>query len=415
LYAFAVDQERKKHPHGLIVLIVVASFGLTLWYATSQFVATMGVDRIAEGYDAFRYDKFARENAQQSLVEILASPDIGFFDQAGYPVLLSLLYGLTTPDPLVGCLCNWLLWLAAGFLLCPLAKPESSLAAPLPFLALWLLYPEGIDWNGTTSKEPLVAFAVACAIRTCSSRAPRWVQILLVGALALLMLWVRSAVAPLIVLAFAISFEFRRDSPGARWSKILGLALAAVVALYVAGGAPENGDKTNNPLSTAGFSGTESLSSVDVSSNSLLLHMGSDNRVVDALFFVPLRGLSHLFCPLYTSPFEFPLGGMLVWLSSGVCSLAVLVILLRFLGRQPWTCNRAMLLGVLSLGLMALGLTGIIHQRYRSIIVPALLPLGMRSFREEVAARGFAHIILIGTIFPLAVFVLYRIAQLFWN
>jgi hypothetical protein len=60
-------------------------------------------------------------------------------------------------------------------------------------------------------------------------------------------------------------------------------------------------------------------------------------------------------------------------------------------------------------------LTGIIHQRYRSIIVPALLPLGMRSFREEVAARGFAHIILIGTIFPLAVFVLYRIAQLFWN
>jgi len=410
-----VKQERESPSYAPIVVVVAASFILMLWYATSKFVPYIWLFDRGIGYDAFRYHIFAQRNAQYSLLEILSSYDVGEFSQTGYPVLLSQLYRLITPDPLVGCVFNWLLWVAAGFLLIPLAKPESGFYTPLPFLALWLLYPEGIDWTGTTSKEPLVAFAVACAIRACSSRAPRWAQLLIVGALAALMLWVRSVVAPLIVLAFAISFEFRRVSPRSAWSRTIMLAVAAVVALYVAGGNPADEEDTNNPLANAGYSQMEQAFYEDLSSRSVLRRTGSPDRVMDS-FYVPIRGLTHLVCPLYFDPFALPFAAAaqpsgMIWLSAGVCSSAALAILLGLVDRRLWTRNRAILFGVLVLGLMGLGLSGLIHERYRSIIVAALLPLGMRSVREEIAVHGPRRLLIGGAVLPVFVFLLYRILR----
>ena len=400
-----------------IVIVVAASFILMLWYATAKFVPFIWMFDRGIGYDAFRYHIFAQRNAQYSLLDILSTSDVGEFSQAGYPVLLSQLYRLIAPDPLVGCVFNWLLWVAAGFLLVPLAKPESSPSTPLPFLTLWLLYPEAIDWSGTTSKEPLVAFAVACGLRICSSRAPRWAQMLIVGALAGLMLWVRSVVAPLVVLAFGISLEFRRASPRSAWSRTIVLAVAAVVALYVAGGNPADEEETNNPLAIAGYSQMEQTYYEGLSSRSLLRRAGSPDRVMDA-FYVPIRGLTHLVSPLYFDPFALPFAAVaqpsgMIWLSAGVCSAATLAILLGLIDRRLWTRNRAILFGVLVLGLMALGLSGLIHERYRSIIVAALLPLGLRSFREEAAAHGWRRLAISGAVLPVFVFLLYRILRQF--
>lgn len=414
MHAHGVSQERRDTPRILVILVMAASLVLTLWYATSQFVPDVATRGVMTGYDAYRYQDYAERNASSSLQEILAGPEVKTFEQTGYPVLLSLVYSLTTPDPLVGCILNWLLWVVAGFLLVPLAKPESDLASPLPFLALWMLYPEAIDWNGTTSKEPLVAFAIACALRTCSSRAPRWVQMFIVAALAGLMSSVRGVTVPLIVLAFVISFEFRRDAPKTRWYRIVIVAVAAVVALYVVGGnSAEEGD-TDNPLADAGYARTEQLSE-DLSSNSVLRRMGSPDRVVDSLY-VPIRGVTHLISPLYVNPLSLPFAKVsapsgMVWLSAGVCSTAALAIFLGLLGPQSWTRSRAILWGVLVFGLIALGLSGMIHERYRSIIVAALLPLGMRSFREEVALHGHRRFILAAAALPVFVLLLYRILR----
>ena len=139
--------------------------------------------------------------------------------------------------------------------------------------------------------------------------------------------------------------------------------------------------------------------------------MGSPNRVVDS-FFVPIRGVSHLFSPLYVSPFNYPIGGIVVWLSSAVCSAAALAIVLRLLAGDPWTRTRAILFGVVVLGVIALGFSGMIHQRYRSILVAALLPLGLRSGREEIATVGTRRLMAAGVFFPVAVFATYRVVQM---
>jgi hypothetical protein len=410
-----VSQERKDTSHVLLVLVMTTSLVLTLWYATSEFIPNLETQGVMTGYDAFRYQDYARRNASYSLLEILAGSEVKPFEQMGYPILLSLVYSLTTPDPVMGCIFNWLLWVAAGFLLVPLAKPESELVSPLPFLALWMLYPDAIDWNGTTSKEPLVAFAMACALRICSSRAPRWVQALIVAALAGLMYSVRGVTMPLIVLALAISFEFRRGSSRSRWYRILAVAAAAVVALYVAGGdSAEEGD-LGNPLADAGYARMEEHFSEGLSGSSVLRRMGSPDRVVDFLY-VPIRGLTHLISPLYMSPLSLPFAQVaslsgLLWLSAGVCSAAALAIFLGLLGPQSWTRDRAILMGVLVFGLIALGLSGLIHERYRSIVVAALLPLGVRSLREEVASHGYRRFTLAAATIALSILLLYRILR----
>jgi hypothetical protein len=308
---------------------------------------------------------------------------------------------------------NWVLWVAAGFLLVPLARPESDKSSSLPFLTLWLLYPESFDWNGMTSKESLVAFAVACALRVCCSRARMWTQALIVAGLAGLMLWVRGVAAPLIALAFAISFEFRNLSVRAARSRIMLFALAAVFVLYLAGETPSDEGGMENPLSMAGYSLMEQGATGGLSTGSLLRQMGSSDRIVDFLW-APVRGISHLFCPLYFNPFLIPdIGTQLQWLSAALCCAAALAILLRLQSRQAWTRSRAVLFGVLVLGLLALGLSGILHPRYRSLIVAALLPLGLRSFREELAERGSRRLIAYGTLLPAFIFLLYRILRQF--
>jgi hypothetical protein len=102
----------------------------------------------------------------------------------------------------------------------------------------------------------------------------------------------------------------------------------------------------------------------------------------------------------------------MIWLSAAVCSSAALTIILVLFGSQSWTRNRSILFGVLVLGLIALGLSGIIHERYRSIIVAALLPLGLRSFREEVAVHGSRRLVLVGAVLPVSAFLFYRILKL---
>jgi len=397
----------------VVVLLLLTSFLLTLWYATVWFIPYIWLSDLGIGFDAFRYQVFAQRNSQYSLIDILSGPDAAAFGQSGYPVLLSLLYGLTTSDPLVGCMLNWTLWVAAGFLLVPLAKSESEKASSLPFLTLWLLYPESVDWNGMTSKEPLVVFAVACVLRTCSSRARMWTQTLIVAGLFCLMLWVRQVAAPLMALALAISFEFRKTASPARGSRTVLLAVALVFLLYVTGGAPADEPEVANPLDHAGYSWMEQTATAGLSNGSLLRQMGSADRLVDSLW-APIRGISYLFSPLYYNPFSIPdIQTQLQWISALLCSAATLAILLRLLSRGARTHSRAILFGVLLLGLLALGLSGIMHLRYRSLIVAALLPLGMRSFREELAERGYRRLIVYGAVTPVFIFILYRVLRQF--
>ena len=407
-----MNREPRNINHVLIALVAAASLALTVWYATAEFIPNIAQNSLDFGFDAPRYHLFAQKNAQYSLLEILAGSDMDVFAQPGYPIVLSLVYGLVTPDPLVGCVFNWVLWAAAGFLLVPLARKEPGSATPLLFLTLWLLYPEAIDWAGTTSKEPLIVFLVACGLRACTSRAPGWAQALIVSVLAGCMFWVRSVAVPLLALALAISFEFRGGSSKARGPRALLLVMAATMTLYVVGGdaGSERGD-TDNPLAFAGYSKTETIASESFFAGSLLPHMGSPNRVVDS-FFVPIRGVSHLFSPLYVSPFNYPIGGIVVWLSSAVCSAAALAIVLRLLAGDPWTRTRAILFGVVVLGVIALGFSGMIHQRYRSILVAALLPLGLRSGREEIATVGTRRLMAVGVLFPVIVFAIYRAVQM---
>jgi hypothetical protein len=391
----------------LITLLLATSCVLTLWFATVAFIPYIWLSDLGIGFDAYRYHYFAQRNFQYSLFEILAGTDMLAFDQTGYPILLSLLYGVTTPDPLVGCMFNWALWVVAGLLLVPLARPESDSSSTLPFLALWLLYPESFQWNGMTTKEPLVAFAVACAIRGCSSRARIWTQTVIVAVLSSLMFTVRQVAIPLLVLALAVSFEFRDPATRKVWSRYLLIALVAVLVLYMAGATPNEEGEVENPLARAGYSAT--LDSSDgLSTSSLLRRMGSPDRLLDSLW-APVRGASHLICPLYYNPFRMSdISSQLEWLSAAVCSIMALAVLLRLLSGQPRTRSWTILLGVLVLGLLALGFSGILHPRYRSLIVAALLPLGLRSFREEVAERGPRRLLMYGVTLPGFILLLYR-------
>jgi hypothetical protein len=279
-------------------------------------------------------------------------------------------------------------------------------------MALWLLYPDGIAWCGTTSKEPLVVFAVACAVRTCSSRMPKWAQGLIIAALAAGMFSIRLQVVPLLLLPLAISFEFRGEMPRARGSRVLVLALIAVIGVYVAGKADTEDGESSNPLALAGYDKMQTSAPDALSRRSILRQMGSPNRAVDILY-VPVRSLANIICPLYLSPtwwFE-SVGAFLEFLSGGLCFLAVLAVSLRLVDHEPWTRARAVLFGVVALGAMALGLTGSIHDRYRAIIVAALLPLGIRSFREEVATHGRRRLVIAGAVLPVVVFLLYRVLR----
>lgn len=385
---------------------------LAVCYAVYEFIPELPFATLYLGFDPFRFHVFAVRNASLSALDILTRTDASAFGQLGYPVLLSLLYGLTTPDPLIGCIANWLLWVGAGFLVARLADPSPGPSSRLPFLALWLLYPEAITWCGMTSKEPLVIFLVACAVTTCCSRMPRWAQGLIIAALAVGMSWVRSQTTPLVLLPLAISIEFRRDVPRARGSRVLLLALIAVISLYVAGQASTEVDESSNPLALAGYDKLQQAAPDTLSRRSLLRQMGSPNRVVDILY-LPVRSLANIICPLYLGPTIWlnSVGDFLELLSGGLCFLAVLALLLRLLDHEPWTRTRAVLFGVVVLGTVALGLSGIIHDRYRSIVLAALLPLGMRSFREELAAHGRRRLLIGGAVLPVFVFLLYRIMR----
>jgi hypothetical protein len=412
-----VSHDRKDFSLLITALVVAVSFGLTVWYAVSVFIPVFRSLDVAIGFDAYRYHFFAERNASNSLSEILGSSELVHFGRVGYPALLSLLYGLTTPDPVVGCVLNWLLWVTAGFLLVPLARPEGDYTSRVPFLAVWLLYPESIDWNGTTSKEPLVVFLVACALRTCSSRLPRWGQLVIVGVLAGLMFFVRGAAAPLLLLGLAISIESRWRSQVSRTPRVVLLAVALLVGLYMTGGDVADDGESDNPLAVAGYSAMVSAFSDNLSRLSILRRLGSPDRIIDILY-VPLRGIAHLLTPLFTNPLILPFAAVarasgLVWMSAGVCSAAALAILLRLFDRERWTEVRAVLFGVLVVGLLTLGFSGAIIERYRSIIVAALLPLGVRSFREELAAHGSRRLVIGGAVLPLFVFLLYRILRQF--
>ena len=65
-------------------------------------------------------------------------------------------------------------------------------------------------------------------------------------------------------------------------------------------------------------------------------------------------------------------------------------------------------IGALALGVLVLGLSGVIHPRYRSIVVAPLLPLGVRSLREEVQDRGIGRLLLFGVAAPVLLFLSYR-------
>ena len=394
------------------IALLTTSLGLVVWYAVSEFIPELPFATLSLGFDPVRYHVFAVRNTSSSALDLLTTADASAFGQLGYPVLLSLLYGLTTPDPLIGCIANWLLWVGAGSLVAGLGDPRPGTLSRLPFTALWLLYPEAIAWCGATGKEPLVIFTIACAVRTCSSDMPRWAQGLLIAALAVGMYWVRSQTTPLVLLPLAISFEFRRDVPRVRGSRVLVLALIGVIGLYVAGQTRTEDDDTINPLALAGYDKLGESAPDALSRRSLLRQMGSPNRAMDVLY-VPIRSIANILCPLYLGPtwwFENA-SGFLGFLSAGLCFLAVLAISLRLLDREPWTRTRAVLFGVVALGTMALGLSGIIHERYRSIVVAALLPLGLRSFREEVAAHGRRRLVLGGAVLPVFIFLLYRILR----
>jgi hypothetical protein len=391
-----------RHLQSVIGLgIVVVSFLCAASYAEDLFTPALSRRGQLSGYDAYRYHSYAERHCTDEVFDILQAENAPF-TQAGYPTALTLLYKATAPEPLIGCALNWLLWLGAGLLLRRIVEDGDS--SSLGFFTLWMLYPESFDWIGTTSKEPMVAFAGALALRLCLSQASTTRKLVSCAILSTLMFPVRWALLPLIAVALLTSLRFRRSSASPTWYYTLLVAVAATSALYVVGG---NFETFSNPLEKVGHAHVQTALSEGLSEGSLLARAGSSNKFVDLLW-VPVRGLTTVVAPLYISPLGADVETTLHWASAAICFLIVVAAVLRARRFTGWSQREAVLFSFCILGVVALGFTGLIHPRYRSLIAAGLLPLGWIWMRDEIGERGLVRLAFFGGVLPLAAALAYK-------
>jgi hypothetical protein len=392
-----VARESSESTPGQILAIAFAAIlgaSLCIEYSTTCFVPSAVFVQNADTYDAFRYDWMA-SHASSWPIDRIAVDEVPL-KSPGYFRFLAAFYHYWGPDTLAGCVVNWLMWLAAGWLLAVVAAEDHSHpgVVRLVFAASWLLLPDAIDWTGTTSKEPLCVLAIACSLRLARyARLASWLALLpCAGAVALLAVAgneVRGALLPMIALPFAVSVECRLRRPRIPWTLVV--VLAAIVLGYVG----ETG-----AFSMTGQEFARSTWGQGFSSDSVLLRIGSSNRWIDLLA-VPIRGLAHLVVPLNTAPQALPLAmvaspSLLGWASAALYVVLAAAVVLRVREARRWKrrlpATEVVLLSACGLGVVLLGLTGIIHERYRSLFVPAFLPLASRHAVDEVRKHGWRRI-----------------------
>jgi hypothetical protein len=385
--------------------VAILSAGLWYWFATTRFLPELPFQSMIDSYDAYRYDLLARILARWPFEQILQERIRAVHD-AGYVRFLAILYSGIAPDALLGCFVNWLLWLGAGLLLTPVAAggQHEARKTRAVFLSVWLLLPDAVDWTGTTSKEPLCAFILAlclrlaCAVERASLPRASLLAIA-VAVLALLGAEVRTAISILAILPFALATEMRVRESRFPWTLAAAALLVATIFLGFAGDALQA--ITDTDFSATGYAHAVETWGGGFSQNSVLLRIGSQNKWLDLLV-VPVRGLAHIISPLNASPLALPLAqvsapSLLQWLSAAIYTILAIAIALRARehfadGAPPIPARDVVLLGTSLMAVLLLGLTGIIHERYRSILVPAFLPLGVRHVVEETAAHGMRRI-----------------------
>jgi len=379
-----------------VALLFAAALSAVLSYAYASLLFAPSIwlraSSLTSGYDAYRYSDAAMLISRWPTADILLDP-IWQFEFSGYVRVLALVYALLTPDPVVGCLVNWVMWAAAGLLLLPIVADEPSAPRSVGgwFLGLWLLLPEAIDWTGTTSKEPLCVLLIAAAIRLGMAFAGAtvlrtWLCGAVVALLAVAGTSVRGALLPLIVLPWLMVVETRFRASTSRMPWAFTACALVVFANFLGLGGDLFGSLTGHDSGSMGYDfGKGPWAST--SDRSVLLQIGSSNRWLDALA-IPVRGLAHIVAPLNASPAGMAVAqvsapSLLQWTSALLyCSMALAVGLQW---RAVVASKTGKLLACVSaLAILVLGTTGIIHERYRSILVPAYLPLGVRSLRLEL-------------------------------
>jgi hypothetical protein len=403
-------------------MAVAAAMGatLTFLYATSCFVPRVPFESPYLTYDAFRYDFMAHAMSRWPVERILTD-EVVSLKEPGYARLLAVLYSFVGHEPILGCAANWGLWLAAGLLLVPVAAdrhPRGRRVGAV-FLILWMLVPEAVDWSGTTSKEPLCAFLLALSLwlARAAERAGPLRLALVVGstaAVAAVATEIRSAVVLLSLLPIAIVCELRVRRSTMPWAFAVTLFGLTASFLGLAGNVAEA--ITKEDFAKTGSAFAHGVWAAGYSSDSVLLRIGSENRWLDLLA-VPVRGLAHIAVPLNTSPWTLPLAqvaapSLLVWASAATYTGLAIAMGLRLRDRlrRPAAALPSMRVALICTSLSALfllGITGIIHERYRSILLPAFLPLGVPSLLDELREHGATRMATVWTLGGMLVAVAY--------
>lgn len=134
------------------------------------------------------------------------------------------------------------------------------------------------------------------------------------------------------------------------------------------------------------------------SQNSLLQMFSSDDSRLDLLC-LPVRALTHIVSPMQTAPWTLPIAevataSLLQWLSALLYCVLGCCMILRIAAPDRKLSPREIAAGCTALAaLFLLGASGIIHERYRSVILPAYVPLGWVSLRLELNSRGYGRVL----------------------
>ncbi|MES2360049.1 MAG: hypothetical protein V4529_17040 [Gemmatimonadota bacterium] len=364
------------------VLAACVSLALSLGFADNAFVPLLRV--LANTFDAFRYHHFAARLAEVPLNDLGRFAENLPFEQPGYVLFLSTMYRLLGDSPYIGCAVNWALCVVAGLMLCDCVKDR--VASTVPLFCVWILGPDTIYWCGSTTKEPLAALLLILGVWSVIRK--RWG--VFVGS-AVLAIWVRSAQLPILAAAALSSF------PRLRRFRIAPLGVAfSLLALYVSSSA----DDELSPLGRAGHDRLvhDTVFADNTSQGSILLGLGSENRMIDALAVLP-RGVVNVIAPSYINPFALPLVSItgtswLLWAGGVLAAGALLMVMLQGNAASGDETPREVhvLRAATLIAILVLGFSGIIHERYHSIVVPTLLPWAACCLKTERLRYGYVRL-----------------------
>lgn len=403
--------------------MAAVSLTLTLLYAHLLFEPHIESFQNWETYDAYRYHFEAAQASRLDLADIF---DVKYSTNSRFPQFLAILYKVFRPDPLVGCALNWASWALAGWLLGPLVgggsggrSTREAARAVTAFWVCWFLLPDAFDWCGTTSKEPLCALLVALGVRAVarfgSATSPRaagaWLALL--GLTIPPLIWVRGAALALPVAGVLAALELRsRPQATTRAWAVTAVFVGLLVAYASSSFLP---DSEANPFAE---SGSRKLAQVDpraLTSDSALRTISSSNKALDAIA-LPIRGVAHLVVPLNSPPWNLPIAkvaapSLVQWTSAAMYCIALCSVVLRVADafrKRVRLPDATVLLGTAFVaGIIVLGLSGIVHERYRSILMPAYLPIALDAFLRELRIRGGSRLALFAGAVALAALISY--------